>query len=48
MIRKILILALLIYAAFFFYKKYIEPTYGTSFKQHMGKVDFFGTSVPNY
>ncbi len=48
MIKKIIILGLIIWAALIFYKKYMAGTLKPFFKQHTGNVDFLQRKIPDY
>jgi len=48
MIKKIIILGLIIWAAFIFYKKFVAPTLKPFFKQHTENVDFLQQKIPDY
>lgn len=48
MIRKIVILGLVILAAFIFYKKFMADTIEPFFRQHKGQVDFMQQKIPDY
>lgn len=48
MIKKIIITVLIIFAALWFYKKYMASTFDPFFKQKSGKIDFIQKQVPVY
>lgn len=47
MIKKIIIIGLIVYAMFLFYKKFMADTMQTYFKLHTRKVDFFQAQNTN-
>ena len=47
MIRKIIILGLIVLAAFIFYKKFMADTMEPFFKKHSGKVDLLQIKTPD-
>ena len=48
MIRKIIILGLIVLAAFIFYKKFMADSLEPFFRRHRGNVDFFQQKTPDY
>lgn len=48
MIKKIIILGLIIWVVFIFYKKFMAGTLRPFFKQHTGNVDFLQRKIPDY
>lgn len=47
MIKKIIILALILWLVFLFYKKYMADTFEPFFRKHVGNVDLFGLKCPS-
>ncbi len=48
MIKKILILGLVAYAGFLFYRYFMADTLEQFFRRHKGNVDFFQQKLPDY
>jgi len=48
MIKKIIILAIILYCAYFFYEKAMRPTLDPFFHKYKKNVDFFGTKDSDY
>jgi len=46
MIRKIIILAVVLVAAYFFYKNYMASTMDPFFREKKGNVDLLGVTTP--
>jgi len=47
MIRKIILLGLILLAAYIFYEKFMADTFEPFFRKYSGKVDFFQQKVPD-
>lgn len=48
MLKKLIILALVLFGAFFFYKKFMASTMEPFFNKHTGNVDFIQQGVKDY
>jgi len=48
MLKKIVILALVIFAAAIFYKKFMADTFEPFFRERRGNVDFMQKKIPDY
>ncbi len=48
MIKKLIILALIIWGLFVFYKKFMAGTMDPFFKKHTGNVDVLQQKIPDY
>ena len=48
MIKKIAILALIIFAAAIFYKKFMAGTFDPFFRENKGNVDLLQKKIPDY
>lgn len=48
MVKKLILLALIVLAGYWFYNKFLADTMEPFFKKHMNNVDFFGTEVRDY